>query len=113
MLICSVTTSYAADQCFGKVRLITRGLCQETDFNLQFEAMDLKYREVYIKWNVVDNPDEVCRKLNKTGFKQNGTILACAIGNDRNVCNIYTSKNLNLAILGHEVRHCFEKDWHE
>lgn len=104
----------AADQCFGKIRMITKGICQESDYNLQFEAMDLKYREVYIKWNIVDNPDETCKKLNKSGFKQNGVILACAVGNDtKNVCNIYTSKNLNLAILGHEVRHCFERDWHD
>lgn len=94
--------------------MITAGICQETQFNLEFDALPLDYRETYVKWNVVDDPDKTCRKLNANGPKENGIILACALNDpQRNVCNIYTSKHLNLAILGHELRHCFEKDWHQ
>jgi hypothetical protein len=103
-----------ADQCFGRVRMITKGICQESNYNLEFEALDLTHREVYIRWNIVDNPDETCKKLNRSGFKRDGTILACAVSDDTmKVCNIYTKNILSLAVLGHEVRHCFERDWHD
>ncbi len=104
----------SADQCFGRLRLITKGICQESNFNLEFEALDLAHREVYIRWNIVKDPDETCKKLNRDGFKRDGAILACAVSDETmKVCNIYTKNILSLAVLGHEVRHCFEKDWHD
>jgi hypothetical protein len=43
----------------------------------------------------------------------NSKIVACAVRfSGGRTCVIYTAKKLSLAVLGHEVRHCFEGAWH-
>lgn len=39
--------------------------------------------------------------------------VACAVWSlDHSKCTIYTAKNTDSAIVGHEIRHCFEGNFH-
>ena len=79
--------------------------CAETNHNLVFTAQP-KFDSVRVEWRAVDDVSQHCTNPNS---------IACAfvetVGKET-VCTIYTKKTLNLAILGHEIRHCFELDWH-
>jgi hypothetical protein len=53
--------------------------------------------------------------LTKSATKYNANIKACAVKTTAGpvtLCDIYTGKQTSLAIIGHEVRHCFEGVWH-
>jgi len=86
------------------------------DHNLSFQAKDA-YDDVRISWIVADDIVQTCNMataLTGAKVKYNNHILACAVlYRSSNTCVIYTAKKLNLAILGHEVRHCFEGAWHD
>jgi hypothetical protein len=86
------------------------------DHNLSFQAKDV-YEDVRISWIVSDDIVQTCNMataLTGSTAKYNHRILACAVLYKKsNTCVIYTAKKLNLAILGHEIRHCFEGAWHE
>jgi hypothetical protein len=64
--------------------------------------------EVSVRWVPVDNVDEVCRFY---GVQTHRNIAACSVY-DGKKCLIITAKTLDMAVLGHEVRHCFEGRWH-
>jgi hypothetical protein len=68
-----------------------------------------------IKWITVDNVMESCEKESRRrGFKGFGGIkmMACSfyVGDQ---CTIITSRNPTMHSVGHEVRHCFQGDWHK
>ena len=71
-----------------------------------------------INWIVVDNIQETCDKLKikHTGKPFPYKVLACSQWKNnlifKSECNIYTAKNVNTLTLGHEVRHCFQGDFH-
>ena len=80
------------------------------DFNLEFTAQK-EYEEMRITWVPVDNIQQACATaFYKKPLKQD--VVACA---ERSgiVCTIYTQRKLDLAILGHEIRHCYDGNWHE
>ena len=83
--------------------------------DLNFEAQD-QYQDVHMAWYVVQDVPQTCAlagalKGSKTQY--NPKIVACAVRfSGGRTCVIYTAKRLSLAVLGHEVRHCFEGDWH-
>lgn len=56
----------------------------------------------------VDDVSEVCRSA---GLDQNKRFLGCSKYNNRS-CTIYISRTSRHSILGHELRHCFEGQWH-
>lgn len=75
---------------------------------------------VTIKWEVRDDAAEFCAKSMRVRSLQPGRELAfatppmaCAIwyvpGKE---CTVITSKKVSHALLGHEVRHCFEGHFH-
>ena len=68
----------------------------------------------HIRWFAVDNVRAVCdSESKKRGYGGiNWPIKACSFY-DNNKCDIYTSKQLNMHTLGHEVRHCFQGDFHK
>ena len=84
-------------------------------YDLNFEAQD-KYDDVRIAWYVVRDVPQACAMAGslKGGRTQyNPKIVACAVRfSGGQTCVIYTAKKLSLAVLGHEVRHCFEGAWH-
>lgn len=66
-----------------------------------------------ITWILVDNIQEACekesKKLGNRGFTQQ--VTACAFWwNDK--CTVITKKNPTMHSVGHEVRHCFQGNWH-
>jgi hypothetical protein len=66
-----------------------------------------------ITWRTVDNVQKVCesesRKRGYGGFGYG--VQACSFF-DGNQCTIITSKKTTMHSLGHEVRHCFQGNWH-
>jgi len=85
-------------------------------YDLNFEAQD-KYEDIRIAWYVVQDVPQTCAMagvLRGAKIQYNHKIIACAVlSRKSNTCVIYTAKKLSLAVLGHEVRHCFEGAWHE
>jgi hypothetical protein len=85
-------------------------------YDLDFEAQD-QYQDVRIAWYVVQDVPQTCAMagaLKGARTRYNPNMIACAVRFlDGQACVIYTAKKLSLAVLGHEVRHCFEGAWHE
>lgn len=80
------------------------------DHNKAFTARK-EYEEMRITWHVVDDVPQACA----TAFYNKpyrSDIVACAVRSGI-VCDVYTAKKLDLAILGHEIRHCYEGAWHD
>lgn len=67
-----------------------------------------------IRWVVVPDPDAECRGLQGEVYQsnRNGKIRACAKWTSK-TCTIYTAPETSHAILGHEMRHCFEGKFHD
>ena len=84
--------------------------------DLEFEAQE-RYEDVTVGWIVTDDVAQTCNMafaLSGNRVRYNDSILACAVVyRVSNTCVIYTAKRLSLAVLGHEIRHCFEGAWHE
>jgi hypothetical protein len=78
-------------------------------YNIQFEAQP-NLPEKTIRWVVVENVSAVCQ--NKIPALSGQRILACSEYNNRS-CTIYTGRVTDMAIVGHEIRHCFEGAWHK
>jgi hypothetical protein len=89
--------------------------CASGSYDLEFEAQD-KYEDVHMAWYVVKDVPQTCAMagaLKGAKVQYNQKIIACAVlFRKSNACVIYTAKKLSLAVLGHEVRHCFEGAWH-
>lgn len=77
-------------------------------YNIDFQARQ-SYLEKNIRWITVDDISGLCQL--KMMDKVNKKNLACSEYNDQ-TCTIFTGRNTNMAILGHEIRHCFEGQWH-
>lgn len=90
--------------------------CASGSYDLEFEARD-KYEDVRLAWYVVQDVPQTCAMagaLKGAKVRYNQKIVACAVVfRVSNTCVIYTAKKLSLAVLGHEVRHCFEGGWHD
>lgn len=67
-----------------------------------------------IRWTPVDNVQKTCdAESKKRGYGGiSWAIKACSFYNGSK-CDIYTAKRVNMHTLGHEVRHCFQADWHK
>ena len=67
-----------------------------------------------IKWVVVDNVQAACEKeSHNRGYGGFGYgVLACSFFKG-DQCTIITGKKTTMHQVGHEVRHCFQADWHK
>jgi hypothetical protein len=78
-----------------------------------FDASKNTSESLTITWKVVDNVQKVCEEESKRrGYKGFGyTVNACSfwIGNQ---CTIITKQQTSMHTLGHEIRHCFQGNWH-
>jgi hypothetical protein len=104
-LALALATSSAWAQRNSFVVVERDAFCAHTNHNLVFTAQP-KFESVRVEWRPVDDVSEHCSDQHSK---------ACAIvevGARETVCTVYTKKTLNLAILGHEIRHCFELGWH-
>jgi hypothetical protein len=77
-------------------------------YNIQFEARP-GLPEKIIRWVVLENVSSFCQ--GKMPALAGQRILACSEYNNR-TCTIYTGLITDMAIVGHEIRHCFEGQWH-
>ena len=86
--------------------------------DLWFEPMHFG-QEVRVNWILHDDVTQACNimiVMRNPRTKYNPSIKACAVRytfGEVTMCDIYTGKQTSLAIIGHEVRHCFEGAWHE
>lgn len=87
------------------------------DHDLWFNPVSSE-KEVRLNWIIHEDVTQACNIMivvrnPRAGY--NGNIKACATrytSGDLVMCDIYTGKSTSLAIVGHEVRHCFEGAWH-
>jgi len=67
-----------------------------------------------IHWIAVDDVQKACEKESHNrgygGF--NIAVMACSFYKG-DQCTVITKKTTNMHTLGHEVRHCFQADWHK
>ena len=77
-------------------------------YNIQFEAQP-NLPEKSIRWVVIEDISRFCQS--KMPLIGNQRVLACSEYNNR-ACTIYTGRVTDMAIVGHELRHCYEGAWH-
>jgi hypothetical protein len=81
-----------------------------------FSAASNKTNQVVINWVSVDDVTAVCDR-ERRAKGQNGfgyTVKACSFwDDDYKTCTIITKRNTNMHTLGHEMRHCFQGNWHD
>jgi hypothetical protein len=66
-----------------------------------------------IRWVVSADPDTECREASGQKLQdRRGVIRACALYTSK-TCTIITGVETSHAILGHELRHCFEGRFHD
>ena len=67
-----------------------------------------------VTWIPVDNIQATCNREAKIrGYAAyDYEVKACSFY-ENDVCIVFTQKKLNMHTLGHEVRHCFQANWHE
>jgi len=68
--------------------------------------------EVRITWLAVADPTAKCKELFPQTMMRHPVIPACA-GWAGDQCLIVTGTPTNHQVLGHEVRHCFEGNFHD
>lgn len=67
-----------------------------------------------ITWIPVDNIQVTCeREARLRGYSPFGYELKACSFYENDICVVFTEKNLNMHTLGHEVRHCFQANWHD
>lgn len=78
-----------------------------------FDATKNVTETMIITWKPVSNVQAACEAASRangyTGF--GFAVNACAFWKD-NTCTVITKKNPTMHTLGHEVRHCFQGNWH-
>jgi hypothetical protein len=73
-----------------------------------FEAKPLA-QHMQIRWVTVEDPNRACKR-----FGQMPIVGACAIWDfAKQTCMVITGRVTTGQVLGHEVRHCFEGDFHD
>jgi hypothetical protein len=101
---------------FLLLAIVSSNVFASGSHDLEFEAQD-QYDDVRLAWYVVQDVPQTCAMagaLKGAKVRYNEKVIACAVlFRTSNSCVIYTAKKLSLAVLGHEVRHCFEGAWHE
>lgn len=83
------------------------------DPNRPFSTSDNYTTQSTITWRPVDDVQKACEaESRKRGYKGFGYgVQACSFF-DGNSCTVITGKQTTMHSLGHEVRHCFQGNWH-
>jgi hypothetical protein len=86
---------------------------QLNDPYAEFDARKNKHETITLTWIFVDNVTQTCdresRKRRLGGFGY--SVEACSFWEGTS-CTIITKKRPNGHELGHEVRHCFQGNYH-
>jgi len=89
----------------------------ETPFDM-FSMENNIVSNANITIKVVKNIEETCRKNGRKNLHQitSKNVEACStwsFSGGQSTCIIFTSKDTDFWILGHEVRHCFQGNFHD
>ena len=89
----------------------------ETPFDM-FSLEDNVVSNSNITIRVVKNIEETCRKNRRKSLHQitSKNVEACStwsFSGGQSICIIFASKDIDYWILGHEVRHCFQGNFHD
>jgi len=78
-----------------------------------FSTSSNKKVTMKINWITTANPQATCNaEAKKRGYQNFGfTVSACGFWLD-DTCTIVTGKDTSMHTVGHEIRHCFQGDWH-
>lgn len=78
-----------------------------------FDASKNQKEKITLNWRTVDNVVEACNAHSKSlGFTQPlGPLTACSFWQGSS-CTIITSKTPTMHEIGHELRHCYQGNWH-
>lgn len=69
--------------------------------------------KVKLTWEVREDAGDYCQKAQKKASLFDAKPIACALWvASANECKVITGPNPNHVVLGHEVRHCFEGNFH-
>jgi hypothetical protein len=69
-----------------------------------------------IRWVSVNNVQKACdgarAQLGQQAY--GAAVRACSFwDNKHQTCTVITEKNVSMHTLGHEIRHCFQGNWHD
>ena len=89
----------------------------ETPYDM-FSLENSQAKTAVISIKVVKNIEETCRKLGSKRAHQltSKYVEACStwsLSGSKSTCTIFTAKDIDFWILGHEVRHCFQGSFHD
>lgn len=82
-----------------------------------FWLKDMQTTQTTVKWEIVEDASSRCQQESKKrgygGFKNK--VYACSFwerGLSGHSCTIYTNKYTTMHQIGHEIRHCFQGNFH-
>jgi len=84
-----------------------------------FSAKKNFTNQTTITWEHFNNVQKACNSVShKKGYSGfNDKLEACSFWEPNedgsNSCLIFTKENVSLNTIGHEVRHCFQGNWHK
>lgn len=78
-----------------------------------FDASNHNYETMLITWKAVKDVNKECNKMRvKRGETPFGfSVDACSSWSGR-MCTIITKAKPTMWSVGHEIRHCYEGNWH-
>lgn len=78
-----------------------------------FDATQNLHQDMRIKWIVTADLQGTCEKESRRhGFNGfNHPVIGCSFWRGKN-CVIVTNQMPTMHTLGHEIRHCFQGNWH-
>lgn len=99
------------------VHMFAFGEVVETPYDM-FSLENSQAKTAMITIKVVKNIEETCRKLGSKRAHQltSKYVEACStwsLSGSQSTCTIFTAKEIDFWILGHEVRHCFQGGFHD
>ena len=93
---------------------ISHAQAYKDDPTAQFDTASNYTTQRTITWITVDNVQKACEaESRKRGYNGFGFgVQACSFYKG-DQCTIITGKKTTMHSVGHEVRHCFQADWHK
>ncbi len=82
---------------------------------IQYEPINANLgqkKQSLVTWEIIENPSKFCKEKYNLKTNDGNLILACTSWQGEK-CTIYTDKNPSYELLGHELRHCFDHNWHK
>lgn len=79
----------------------------------EFEVGVTQFPKISVTWKTSTDVQKACNRENrKQGLREfKYPIEACSFWNDAS-CLVITKPRTTMHIVGHEIRHCFQQQWH-